>query len=219
MRPGVLVSVLMTACALLAACGGDSEDPDPAPEPTSSSTTSESPSTPTASDLPSLPVPEGVELTPQGSSLALREPAVVAYRPRQDAVAVLTVAVTHIERTTLRRSFAGWKLDASFAGVTPYFVRARLANSGDTDLGGRPVPLYGVSSAGTLIEASTFRGSFEPCPSLPFPPVFAAGATHRACLVYLAPKGTTVEAVSFQPSEEFDPITWTGPVTRPGPRG
>lgn len=220
-RPGVLVSALLLSLALVTGCSGEpeqSERPEAAaPEPSASGTPTPTPTaTATATEKPYLPVPAGVELTTPGSALSLGDKAVVAYRPRQGQVGVLTVAVRRIERTTFRESFAGWKLGDEFTGMTPYFVRATLTNTGDADLGGRPVPLYGVDSKRTLLEASRFRGSFRPCPSLPFPKVFAGGAAHRACLVYLAPVGTTLTSVTFRPSEEFVPITWTGPVTVPG---
>ena len=47
----------------------------------------------------------------------------------------------------------------------PYFVHATVENVGDTDLGGRAVPLYIVDGRNTLIEASTFASTFKPCPS------------------------------------------------------
>ena len=108
-RTGAVVSLLLS-CALLAGCSGDPEEPASA-DPTGSATPSES-TTPTPEAPPSLEVPEGVALTAEGSALALGDQAVVAYQPRQEAVGVLEVTVARIERTTFRRSFAGWQLGA-----------------------------------------------------------------------------------------------------------
>ncbi|WP_134741963.1 hypothetical protein [Nocardioides sp. 503] len=206
---GTLASLLLCG-ALLAGCSSDDGEPE-TPDPTDSASSSASPA---AGESASPGVPEGVELTAEGTDLALGDEAVVSYQPRQDAVGVLDLTVTRIERTTFRRSFAGWQLGTAAKRTTPYFVRVTATNAGETDLGGRQVPLYGVDSADTLVEASTFKGRFKPCPSRPFPTPFAAGATHEACLVYLAPAGTTLKAVVFRPTQESVPITWTGPVSK-----
>ena len=39
------------------------------------------------------------------------------------------------------------------------------------------------------------------------------------CLVYLAPDGARIKDMVFEPTEGFDPITWTGDVTRPAKPG
>ncbi|WP_193609191.1 hypothetical protein [Nocardioides lijunqiniae] len=209
---GTLASLLLCG-ALLAGCSDDGGDPE-TPEPTDGASSSASPA---AQEPEQEGVPEGTELTPEGTDLVLGDEAVVSYEPRQETVGVLEVSVTRIERTTFRASFAGWQLGASTKRTTPYFVRATLTNAGETDLGGRQVPLYGVDSKDMLVEASTFKGRFKPCPSRPFPKAFAPGATHEACLVYLAPAGTTLAAVSFRPTQEYVPITWTGPVSKVRP--
>jgi hypothetical protein len=208
------MTVLALSSAVLAGCSDDpGEEPSAAPEPTATATHGSA----TASETPYLPVPAGVELTPQGATLGLGESATVAYRPRQDVVGVLGVTVERIEKTSFKESFAGWKLGPEFQGTTPYFVRATLTNEGDTDLGGRPVPLRLLVSADRLVDPSQFEGTFKPCPSKPFPKTFAADDTRSVCLVFLAPEGSQLEAVSFRPDEEFNPITWTGTITRPLP--
>ncbi|SFI08272.1 hypothetical protein [Nocardioides psychrotolerans] len=207
------MSVLALSTLALAGCSEDAEsEPDAAPSP---SETSATPGSASATETPYLPVPDGVELTAQGSELRIGDEAVVAYEPRQELLGVLGITVDRIDKTTFATSFAGWKLDAATKAMTPYFVQATVTNNGETDLGGRPVPLYIVDSADTLVESSTFKGTFEPCPSKPFPKVFGAGKTMSTCLVYLAPEGTTLEAVSFRPTQEFNPITWTGRITAP----
>jgi hypothetical protein len=39
----------------------------------------------------------------------------------------------------------------------------------------------------------------------------------KVCLVFLAPKKGDLTAVSFRPTQEFDPITWTGELQKPKP--
>jgi hypothetical protein len=198
--------------ALLAGCSGTGDkkgDPDSSTSPSTS--TSGSPS-PTPSETPYLPVPDGVELTKQGSMLAVGDSAVVAYQPRQNVVGVLDLRVTRLEKTSFKESFAGWKLDAATEKSTPYFVHVRVKNVGDSDLGGRRVPLYIVDGTNTLIESSSFASTFKPCPSTPFPKKFGPGAKADFCLVYLSPNKGELTAVSFRPTEDFKPILWTGEV-------
>jgi hypothetical protein len=157
-------------------------------------------------------VRDGVELTAQGSELAVGDQAVVAFEPRQDQVGVLDVRVTRLEKTSFRESFSGWQLDAATRRTNPYFVHATVKNVGGTDLGGRSVPLYIVDGRNTLIEASEFASTFKPCPSKALPDTFENGDRAKVCLVYLSPRNGELTAVSFRPTEDFDPIIWTGKV-------
>jgi hypothetical protein len=214
----VAAAALLTT-ALVSACGGG-DDPDAAesqPPPTGL-TPSESPSGPAsevADQEPYLPVPEGVELTPPGSELAVGDSAVVAWEPRQDLVGVLDVTVTRLLETTFAESFQGWQLSAETRATAPYFVRATVTNAGESELGGRDVPLYAVDASDALIQASSFQTKFEPCPGNGvLPKRFRPGASRDVCLVYLVPGGGDLTAISFRPDQEFDPITWTGPIEK-----
>jgi len=208
---------LSLACVLaLSACSGADDDPvaesSPSSGSSSSSSSSSSASTPAK---PYLPVPDGVELTAQGSALAVGDKAVVAFEPRQDQIGVLDIKVTRLERTTFKESFSGWDVDAATKKTNPYFVHATVENAGDTDLGGRSVPLYIVDGRNTLIEASVFASTFKPCPSKALPDKFKNGDRTKVCLVYLSPRNGKLTAVSFRPTEDFVPITWTGDLEKP----
>lgn len=196
---------LLVLGLLLAGCsddGSDAEEPDASSSPTESAT-----------EEAYLPVPDGVELTPQGSELSVGETATVAYEPRQDLVGALDITVTKLEKASFKL-FVGWKLTPETRKTQPYFVTAKIANVGETDLGGRTAPLYAVDGDNKLIEASTFASAFKPCPSESFPKKFENGDSLRTCLVYLAPDNGDLTAVSFRPTESFVPITWTGDVVR-----
>lgn len=161
-----------------------------------------------------LDVPAGVELTAQGSELSFGDTATVAYEPRQGEVAAVELTVSAIEKASFKL-FVGWKLSDGVRDSTPYFVRVKVTNVGDTDLGGRRVELYGVDGTNKLIESSTFASRFKPCPSESYPKKFVQGDTFQTCLVYLAPDRGELTAASFRPVEEFNPIVWTGEITRP----
>lgn len=212
--------VAATALALvLAGCGGGDGDGDgdaprsgvsgtPTQVGTSAGDESEAPE-------PYLPVPDGVELTAPGSDLDLGTPAVVAWRPRQDVVGVLEIDVQRIERTTFKRSFGGWDVRAEVRKkLTPYFVRATVRNVGDTNLTQRLTPLYAVDSEDTLVEPTRFTEQFKPCPGGNLPKGFSGGDRTEVCMVYLINDGLELTGVSFRPTQDFDPITWTGDISR-----
>ncbi|MGH3362666.1 MAG: hypothetical protein ACRDOM_09445 [Nocardioides sp.] len=198
-------AAVLAGVLVLSGCSGDEEEPG--------AETSDSPSESATEEEPYLPVPDGVELTAQGSELSVGETATVAYEPRQDVVGALDIRVTKLEKASFKL-FVGWKLTPQTRKTQPYFVTAKVTNVGDTDLGGRSVspPLYAVDGDNKLIEASTFASSFKPCPSQALPKKFQNGDTTTTCLVYLAPNRGDLTAASFRPTEAFVPITWTGKV-------
>jgi len=209
MRLPVRSLALTVALTLaLAGCSDGEETPDPE--------ASGSPTETAESEAEAyLPVPDGVELTAQGSTLAVGDTATVAYEPRQDRVGAMEIKVTSLERASFDL-FVGWELTKKIRSTAPYFVRAKVTNVGDTELGGRPVPLYVVDGENRLIESSLFTGSFKPCEGASFPKKFKNGDSLEACMVYLAPGEGALTAVSFRPSQEFDPIIWEGKLVPAG---
>lgn len=198
--PARLLALTVALTLTLAGCGDTGDDPDA--EGTGSPTES-------AEVEPYLPVPEDVELTEQGSTLAVGDTATVAYEPRQDLVGAMDIKVTSMEEASFDQ-FVGWELTPEIKSTAPYFVRATVTNVGEADLGGRPVPLYVVDGENRLIESSLFTGEFKPCEGASFPKKFKGGDTVKACMVYLAPGKGDLAAVSFRPSQEFNPIIWEG---------
>ncbi len=203
-----LLGVVLAAALLLSGCSDDGGADE--------AESGESPSADGGGVKPYLPVPDGVELTTQGTELGLDESATVAYEPRQGEVAALDITVTRMDKASFSM-FTGWKLDAKTKSTQPYFVHAKFRNVGATDLGGRRPPLYAVDGDNKLIESSTFASTFKPCPSASFPKSFKTGDTVSSCLVYLAPDKGELAAVSFRPTEAFDPIVWVGELTTPEP--
>jgi hypothetical protein len=216
LRP--LAAVLFALLLALSACGGGDSDPEANGSSESGSGDGDSAGEVPTEEEPYLPVPDGVELTAQGSPLDVGDTAVVAYEPRQDVVGALEITVTRLEDASFRQ-FVGWDVQPETRKTNPYFVEATVKNVGDTNLGGQDVPLYAVDGNNRLIEASSFQSTFKPCSPESFPKSFRSGDRGRFCLVYLAPDRGDLTAVSFRPAEEFDPITWTGKLEKAGAGG
>ena len=160
-------------------------------------------------------MPDGVDADPaRARTSAVGDQAVVAYEPRQDEVGVLDLTVTKLEQTTTKKTLSAWQLTDAQQKSTPYFVHVTVENVGESDLGGRRVPLYAVNEDNLLLESTPFASSFEACPSTALPEKFGPGAATDMCLVYLAPDHGSLEAVSFRPEETFDPINWTGEIEK-----
>lgn len=207
--PPLHVAVLGTAAMLaLSSCssgGGGSA----APSPSARASTSLSP-TPSST----VSVPPGVKLTSVGTNLALGQTATVIDEPNQKVGTVLQLTVKKASLGSMK-DFKGFVLDDYTRAATPYYVSVGVKNVGEGDVGGTPVPLWGVDANDTLLPAATFTTRFPKCPSQPLPKTFGTGAAFDTCLVYLAPDHGRVTAVSFRPNQQFAPIQWKGDIPTP----
>ncbi len=156
--------------------------------------------------------------TDPGTQLDFGEPATLVWQPTADVTGELELSVESVvePRTSV---FDGWLRDDTMAASRAYFVRVRMANAGESDLGGQAVPLYLRDEAGTLGAPWTLGGDFTACQSGPFPTPFAAGAAAQMCLVYLVPDRGRIRDLVFEPTEGYDPIVWTGEVDEPAKVG
>ena len=204
-----LVALTAAAAVGLGGCSSDAGGTTAKPAASSSTPSSPSPSS-------TVNVPAGVELTAQGSSLSFGRPATVIFEATQNRGSVLRLTVQSVRKGTLA-DFKGFILDDAYKQKADYFyAKVRVENVGTGDVGGVPVPLWGVSSANTLLPAVNFTTTFPTCPSRPLPARFGPGATLDTCLVYLSPNKGSLRAVSYRPSQEFNPVTWTGEIAEPG---
>lgn len=194
----------------LTGCSGDEQAAPPKPVESSTAAAPEFPQPIPAEDAGLAP---GVRLTAPDTDLPAGQPAVVAWRPRDDFDAVARIRVTRQVRTVFGDNFADWQVGAGVRSSTPYFVQAQVTNLG-ADLGGRAVPLYGLDTAGNLIEPTRFEGTdFASCPGGgAFAEPFRRGTTQRVCLVFLVPSGERLTATSYRPGPDFAPITWFGKI-------
>jgi hypothetical protein len=130
---------------------------------------------------------------------------------------VLRLVVRKVQQGTLR-DFSGFILDDPYKRrANYYYASVVVKNVGEGNVGGVPVPLWGVNEANVLLPPVNFTTNFAKCPSKPLPSNFGPGAALVTCLVYLAPNHGRLEGVSYRPSQEFNPITWTGTIQKPPP--
>jgi hypothetical protein len=211
-RPVLPIAAVTTAAAL--ALGGCSSE-GAAKDTGSSSGAASSSASPSPSST--VPVPEGTDLTEQGSKLSFGDPATVIFEPSEGRGTVLQLTVKSVEQGSLD-DFKGFILDDSYKQkASYYYATVAVKNVGEGDVGGVGVPVWGVNSANTLLPAVNFTTGFKPCSSKPLPKSFPKDATLSTCLVYLSPDKGKLEAVSYRPSQEFNPVTWTGDITTPKP--
>jgi hypothetical protein len=196
LRPVVLATVLT---ASLTACGGGGADEPPVPAPAPAASAED---------------PGGVSATEPGTALEHGDAATLVWQPAAEVTGALDLTVEAVQE---RRAsvFEGWVADDSLQTARTYLVTVALTNVGESDLAGQGVPLYLRDDRGRLGAPWTLGGDFTPCQSGPLPDPFEAGASAELCLVYLAPDGARIEDMVFEPTEGYDPITWTGDVTGP----
>jgi hypothetical protein len=201
---------------VLAGCSSDSGGKAASTASSSPSADVSSPgatASPTASST--VAVPDGVQLTDQGGKLAFGDTGTVIYEPTEGKGTVLQLTVKGVRKGTLA-DFKGFILDDAYKKKAAYYyAKVQVKNLGEGNVGGVAVPLWGVNDANTLLPAVNFTTSFKKCPSKPLPKKFGPGATLNTCLVYLSPNRGKLDAVSYRPSQEFNPITWTGTIAKP----
>jgi hypothetical protein len=213
LRPALPLAAVLTAAALaLAGCGGSSDK-----KPTSSGSAGSSAAVASPSPSSTVAVPDSVKLTDQGSNLAFGDTATVIFESTQNKGSVLQLTVQGVQKGTLA-DFKGFILDDTYKQKADYYyAKVQVKNVGEGDVGGVPVPLWGVNASNTLLPAVNFTTTFAKCPSKPLPASFPPGATLSTCLVYLSPDQGKLVAVSYRPSQEFNPISWKGTITTPAP--
>jgi hypothetical protein len=162
----------------------------------------------TAATSQAFKPPPGVTITPGGARLAVGEPATVVHQVGDSAESAMTVAVSAVERGSMK-DFKYFSLDAATKRSSPYYVRATVTNDGPAGLGRASLPMVALDSTGADVPASDIVGTFEPCPAPTLPESFLPGASADVCLVYLLPKGRTLTSVTLQTGAAKDAVTWT----------
>ena len=211
-RPAFRLAVPAAALALaLGGCSSGGGHGDNGAKQGDSSPSASASSTPSST----IKVPQSVSLTDQGSKLSFGKSARVLFETTHGRGTVLGVTVTSVRKGALE-DFKGFILDDPYKRkASYYYAQVVVKNAGDSDVGGVPVPLWGVNGSNTLLPAVSFTTRFPRCQSRPLPAKFGPGDVLRTCLVYLSPNKGSLVAVSYRPSQDYNPITWTGTIQKP----
>ena len=166
---------------------------------------------------PPTPGPAGAELTAQGTELALGDQATVAWAPRADVVGAIDVRVTELERAPIRA--------LSAFGPGPFATRVvplLRARQGPERRRGRPGrrrhPALRPRRPRPADRGHPVRGELRALPELVrCPHLSLRGSGCRSACSTWSLSAAASRAVSFRPTQEFDPITWTGTSMQPKP--
>ena len=166
-RAALSLAALTTAGALaLSGCSSDSAGgTTESGAKASVSESAASASSPSPSST--VAVPDGAELTDQGSKLSYGDQGTVIYESAQGPGTVLQLTVKSVRKGSLA-DFKGFILDDAYKQkASYYYANVLVKNVGEGDVGGIGVPLWGVNAANTLLPPVNFTTSFKPCPSQP----------------------------------------------------
>jgi hypothetical protein len=206
-----LAPLALVAALVLGGCGGG-DGGDAGDKPSSDGGSSSSTTGGSSSDGSSSTAADD---TPQpGDELALGEAAPLSWKPRENLQGDVDVTVDRLDRSTMK-DFAAFKLDKAMKASTPYYVHVKVKNTGTTNLAGVELPIFLDNGSDVLFPSARITSSFKPCPSQPLPRKFTQGQKADLCLVFLAAPKTKLEAIAMRPTEQTEPITWTGKITRP----
>lgn len=208
--PLAAAALALATLAGLVGCSTGSDAASSAASSSSASSSSSGSASGSASPSPSstVSVPARVSLTAGGSRLSYGDAAKVVFESTRGRGTVLRLTVEGVRRGRIE-DFKGFILDDPYKKrASYYYAKVKVTNIGGGDVGGVPVPLWGVNAENVLLPAVNFTTTFRPCPSRPLPATFGPHARLSTCLVFLSPDHGALTAVSYRPSQAFNPITW-----------
>jgi hypothetical protein len=209
-----LAPVALVAALVLSGCGGGDGGDSAGDDPSSPSGTGSSSATDGGSESGGGGT-ENADATPQpGDELGLGETAPLRWDPKENLQGDVDVTVERIDKSTMK-DFSAFDLKKEVKESTPYYVHVKVKNNAATNLSGVELPVYLDNGSDVLFPAALIKSSFKPCPNNTLPEKFTKGKKAELCLVFLAAKNTKLEAVAMRPTEQTEPITWTGKITKP----
>ncbi len=152
--------------------------------------------------------PAGVTITEGGSTLELGKAGTAVYRVGEKAASAVTVAVNEVKKGDIKKDFTFFSLDDELKASTPYYVRLNVVNEGPSGLGGVAIPILAHAASNTVFPPNELVGDFKPCPNPALPESFLPNAKADLCLVFLLPKGETLQSIDLQTGKEADALHW-----------
>ncbi|MFM9703672.1 hypothetical protein [Streptomyces galilaeus] len=204
-----LTAVLVTTLGLgLTACGGDSDD---------GATEQESPTA-------TVPAPDGAgpsadggeneggdaqpagDVTAPGAGLKVGDKAVLPFEYAKKK-GTLAITVTAIDKgTEADMSQFGERAK----GLTPYFIKMKVENVGDTDLSRAYVQLRGLLDGGQSTGVSLIGDIPGKCDKESAPAEFGKGVSFETCSLAASQSGD-VTGAEFDEGDAYSdkPVVWT----------
>jgi hypothetical protein len=198
-RSALAIAALGVGGLLLVGCSGGSSAAS-SPAHASRSSTGTSPSSPTPTIEPGT--------TPPGTKLKLGQPAVVRYTANAAHDSLMKLTVDKLRQGSLK-DLHDFQLSDAAKRSNVYYAWARVKNTGDGDLGGQPLQLYGKVSHNLVVPPVIMGATFKKCPYHPLPKKFTAGDSTSVCVLLLAPHHGNIKAVQWRPANDAAPVTWT----------
>lgn len=173
-------------------------------DPTSSAPADKSPSADTGDDGGA---PAGGDVTAPGTKLKVGEKAVLPFK-YGDKKGTIAVTVTAIEKGA-EADMAGFGAKAK--GMTPYYIRMKVENTGGTDLSYASLKLRGELADGGPTGIVLIGDLPGKCDNDGAPQDFKTkGASYETCSLS-ATKTTPIAAASFDEGDAYSdsPVLWT----------
>lgn len=152
-------------------------------------------------------LPAGVTLTKGGTKLTEDASASVVYQVGARAASAITVTVTSVRKGNIK-DFKFFSLDEASKASSPFYVSVTVKNEGPAGVGGGALPMFAHDSSNTVFPPNELVGTFKPCPKPGLPKSFLPGSTAKLCLVYLVPKGRSLQSVDLRTGSAQDAISW-----------
>ena len=184
---------------LLAACGvllvGCSDDATPKAQV----------STTVVTTTPRTVAPDGT--TVPGTVVALGQQAVVRWRADKAHDSVVTLTVTAAKRGKVK-DLEQFSLNGAARSSSVYYVSVAVRNTGDGDLSGQTLTLYGKVSKDLVVPPVVLSSTFDRCGDQPLPAKFTTGAKAQVCILMLAPHHGSISEVQWRGPGNTEPIGW-----------
>ena len=164
-----------------------------------------------ATSSPAFTIP-GIKSLPAaaatpGTALTQGKPANVLYVVNGKRRGLISLSIDAV-RTGRTSDLANFILNSRTKASTPYYADVTVTKMGRGDVGGAPVPLYGVNDHHTLLPAAVLRGSFTKCQVGRIPRHLGRGESFNTCLMFLAPDHGRLTSMEFEYAPDVPPITW-----------
>lgn len=117
------------------------------------------------------------------------------------------LAVTKVEQGEIK-DLSDFELNAEAKSSTPYYATVKVTNTGDGNLSGARLSLWGFDSEGVVRPPAEVVGTFSKCQQERLPKRFRNGRTARTCMIYLLPQGSALDAVQYRFNDDRSPYSW-----------